>query len=318
MKYLDFFNGDADGIISLHQYRMHYPQNSEVFTGVKRDVELLRHCTDIKKSKFTVFDVSLLSNKDHVNKILSNGNTIRWFDHHEPGETKLGDNFEIFVDTDPNCCTNILVDKYIDGLHRPWTICGAYGDNLHEQAEKLNPCFNEIYMSYLKEIGETLNYNGYGNQESDLTAHPKDVYLDIKDYESPFEYRKKSILYNKINTQMKSDESELNSSEVLYSSDSGSIILLPDTKASIRYSGIYSNKQTTDNPNKAFAILTNINDDTYRISIRSPKNNPVGASKLALSFPTGGGREKAAGINELPKTELKKFIDKFEDIYGDG
>ena len=44
----------------------------------------------------------------------------------------------------------------------------------------------------------------------------------------------------------------------------------------------------------------------------------MGASKLALRFPTGGGREKAAGINELPKTELKKFIDKFEDIYGNG
>ena len=45
-------------------------------------------------------------------------------------KTKLGENFEIFVDADPNCCTNILVDKYVDGLYRPWTICGAYGDNL--------------------------------------------------------------------------------------------------------------------------------------------------------------------------------------------
>ena len=61
MNYYDFFNGDADGIISLHQYRMHYPQNSEVFTGVKRDVKLLRHCTDIKNSKFTVFDISFSS-----------------------------------------------------------------------------------------------------------------------------------------------------------------------------------------------------------------------------------------------------------------
>ena len=32
MKYYDFFNGDADGIISLHQYRLQFPQKSEVFT----------------------------------------------------------------------------------------------------------------------------------------------------------------------------------------------------------------------------------------------------------------------------------------------
>ena len=47
--------------------------------------------------------------------------------------------------------------------------------------------------------------------------------------------------------------------------------------------------------------------------------NPInlyGASKLALQFPTGGGREKAAGINELPKSELINFISKFEEVYG--
>ncbi len=295
---------------------MHYPKDSEVFTGVKRDVKLLRHCTNIENARFTVFDISLLSNRDNVNTILNKGNSIRWFDHHEPGDTDLGDDFEIFVDADPNCCTNILVDKFLEGLYRPWTICGAYGDNLHEQAEKLNPCFNESSMSQLKEIGETLNYNGYGNKESDLTVHPKDVYLDIKNYESPFQYRDKSDVYYKIHTQMKSDEAELSSSEIMHDTQTGKVILLPDSRASIRYSGIYSNEQTTNNPDKAFAILTLVDGENYRISIRSPKTNPYGASKLALQFPTGGGREKAAGVNELPISELNQFIEKFEEVYG--
>jgi hypothetical protein len=276
----------------------------------------LRHCTDVKDSVFTVFDISLLSNADYMKPILSNGNSIKWFDHHEPGETELGDNFSIKVDADPNCCTNTLVDEYLNGLYRPWTICGMYGDNLHEQADKFNPCFDESTMSQLKEVGETLNYNGYGNEELDLTVHPKDVYLDLKDYESPFEYRKKSESYNKIYTQMKSDEAELGSSEILHESETGKVILLPNTRASIRYSGIYSNQQTTDNPDKAFAILTSVDGGNYRISIRSPKTNPHGASKLALQFPTGGGREKAAGVNELPKSELNNFIEKFEEVYG--
>jgi len=316
MKNYDIFNGDADGLISLHQYRLQFPRKSELITGVKRDVKLLRHLVDITDASLSVFDISLLSNSEYVEPILKNGNKIKWFDHHETGDTELGNNFSIKADTDPNCCTNIIVDKAIDGLHRPWTICGAYGDNLHEQAEKLNPCFNEYAMLILREIGETLNYNGYGNEESDLVVHPKDVYLDLERFRSPFQYRKNSKIYAKINQQMKSDELELNSSEVLHTSSMGDVILLPNTKASIRYSGIYSNKQTTNNPNKAFAILTNINESNYRVSIRSPKDNPTGASKLALQFPTGGGREKAAGINELPKTELKNFIEKFEEVYG--
>jgi oligoribonuclease NrnB/cAMP/cGMP phosphodiesterase (DHH superfamily) len=113
MKYYDFFNGDADGIISLHQYRLQFPQKSEVFTGVKRDVKLLRHALEIKNSTLSVVDISLLSNKDYINEILNNNNIVRWFDHHEPGEIDLGDKFSIKVDADPNCCTNILVDKYI-------------------------------------------------------------------------------------------------------------------------------------------------------------------------------------------------------------
>ena len=76
----DFFNGDADGIISLHQYRMFADINSELFTGVKRDVKLLRHCLDVKNSRFYVFDVSLLSNHDDVVTILGNGNQVIWFD----------------------------------------------------------------------------------------------------------------------------------------------------------------------------------------------------------------------------------------------
>ena len=59
MKYYDFFNGDADGIISLHQFRLQFPRKSEIFTGVKRDVKLLRHAVDIKNATFTVFDISI-------------------------------------------------------------------------------------------------------------------------------------------------------------------------------------------------------------------------------------------------------------------
>lgn len=114
---------------------------------------------------------------------------------------------------------------------------------------------------------------------------------------------------------MVSDKAELSSSEILHDTDTGKVILLPNTKASVRYSGIYSNQQTTDDPDKAFAILTLVNEENYRVSIRSPKTNPYGASKLALQFPTGGGREKAAGVNELPKSELNDFIEKFEEVY---
>jgi len=113
---------------------------------------------------------------------------------------------------------------------------------------------------------------------------------------------------------MKQDKKTLQSSDVLYNDTKCHVVLLPVSPAATRYSGIYSNQLTTDNPDKAFAVLTSV-DGGYRVSIRAPKNNPTGASDLALQFTTGGGRSKAAGINLLPESQLKNFIDKFKLHY---
>jgi len=313
----DIFNGDADGIVSLHQYRMHFPvSKSQLITGVKRDVELLRHMRYAKHSNITVFDISHKTNEKHVENLLSNNNRIVWFDHHDTGMVYPNNTFRLMFDTSPSVCTSMLVDDYVDGLYRPWSVVGAYGDNLREQAEELNPGFSAKKMSDLKEIGETLNYNGYGMVESDLTVHPKDVYTDLSKYDSPFDYRRKSDIYDKIHHQKCMDSHELNSSEIMHESWTGKVVLLPDTPASVRYSGIYSNQLTTDNTNQAFLILTKVDQDHYRVSIRAPKDRPTGACALADNFDTGGGREKAAGINMLPVKQLNKLIDLFEQQFG--
>lgn len=314
MKYYDLFNGDADGLISLHQYRMFFPKNSKPISGVKRDVKLLRHMLDVKNSNITVFDVSHRSNMDYVEPILAKGNKITWFDHHEADYYITTSNFRMNLDTDPSCCTSWLVDQYIDGAHRPWTIAGAYGDNLDQLVERINPAFSQQTLDILKEVGQTLNYNGYGYEITDLTVDPVDVYNDMKQYESPFKYYMQSETFTTIREQMLQDQRDLNSSEIMYDDTHCQVVLLPETKAAIRYSGIYSNQLTTDNPDKAFAVLTRV-EGGYRISIRAPKNAPTGASGIALQFPSGGGREKAAGINLLPLKDYDTFLSKFIQQY---
>ena len=42
MSYIDILNGDADGILALHQLRLTNPQKSRLITGVKRDTKLLQ------------------------------------------------------------------------------------------------------------------------------------------------------------------------------------------------------------------------------------------------------------------------------------
>lgn len=316
MNYYDLFNGDADGLCSLHQYRLHFPRDTHVISGLKRDVQLLRHVTEHHDSYITVFDVSHKSNIEYIEPTMSRNNKITWFDHHEAGMYSASVFFRMNLDTSPTTCTSLIVDDYIGGTHRAWALVGMYGDNLDSEIDQHNPGFSKTQLEILKTLGRTLNYNGYGVEESDLTMPPDMVYHDMKQYESPFDYYEQSTSFSIIHDQMLVDQQQLSQSEIVHESNTGKVILLPDSKSSARYSGVYSNQLVNDNPDQAFVVLTTLDQDTYRVSIRAPKTTPYGASKLASQFDTGGGREKAAGINQLNKHQLPDLIEKFEQQFG--
>ena len=82
MPHLDIFNGDADGICAIQQIRLNNPQESTLVTGVKRDTMLLKNVISEKNSVLTVLDISSHANRGPLLKLLKQGNTIHYFDHH--------------------------------------------------------------------------------------------------------------------------------------------------------------------------------------------------------------------------------------------
>jgi hypothetical protein len=46
MRRIDVFNGDADGLCALHQLRLAEPVQSELVTGVKRDIKQIVRSKD--------------------------------------------------------------------------------------------------------------------------------------------------------------------------------------------------------------------------------------------------------------------------------
>ena len=68
-------------------------------------------------------------------------------------------------------------------------------------------------------------------------------------------------------------------------------------------------------PDRAHALLVDMGDDHWRVSVRSPYNRKEGADELCRQFDSGGGRKAAAGINALPGDELPQFIDRFNAQY---
>ncbi|MDH4285748.1 MAG: acetyltransferase, partial [Gallionellaceae bacterium] len=188
MRQVDVFNGDADGLCALHQLRLALPFASELVTGVKRDIKLLDRVKAGAGEQVSIFDISLDSNRDGLMRLLEAGASIEYFDHHHAGEIPQHPNLVTHIDTSASVCSSMLVDRCLAGQYRPWAIVAAFGDNLAASAHAMAKAAGIAgeQAEKLKQLGEYLNYNGYGDSVADLHFHPADLYGEIQPYADPF------------------------------------------------------------------------------------------------------------------------------------
>ncbi len=317
MKYIDVFNGDADGICALHQLRLIEPRPSKLVAGVKRDIQLLSRLADIEQATVTVLDVSLDSNRQGLLALLANQCRVFYADHHFAGEIPQNSNLEAHIDTHPETCTSLIVDRLIKGKYRLWSIVGAFGDNLGEKALQKADSFSlsTAEISQLKELGELLNYNGYGASITDLHFPPQNLYKAIQPFENPFDFYHQSIMLEQLRSGFSSDMELAGKIAPILETVVVRIFRLPAESWSRRVSGVFINTKIYEEQSKAHALVVANADGTERISIRAPLNNKTGADTLCRAFPTGGGRAGAAGINALPPDSFQDFCRAFEKSY---
>ena len=316
-QYIDVFNGDADGICALHQLRLWKPRpGARLVTGVKRDIHLLAQLKEVRAADITVLDISLDKNRTSVDSLLG-GNKIFYVDHHYAGHIPEHSNFTVHIDPDPEICTALIVDRLLDGIHRPWAIVGAFGDNLHEAARKaaLTLGHTEERIDKLRQIGELLNYNGYGKTPADLFYPPDELYLEVSEYPDPFDFFQRSAMLETLRRGFADDMDRAARTTPYAETDAGRVYMMDDVAWCRRVSGVFSNKIAREKPEKAHALLIDNGDGTYMVSVRAPLANRKNADVLCRAFPTGGGRAAAAGINSLPEVLVDEFLEKFAEIF---
>jgi hypothetical protein len=299
----DVFNGDADGIIALIQMRLAEPKQSTLITGVKRDIQLLKQVVNHDDvASVTVLDISLEKNSDALASLLQRDIPVFYCDHHRTGEVPVHANFEALFDLQPNTCTSLLINQWLNGQHAAWAVAGAYGDNLFESAEQLA---DEILLTrdqrdFLKELGTLINYNGYGADISDLHFPPAELYKKLLKYPCPFELQEdENSPYYLLKQGYDSDYTNVVALNAELDTPIARVFTLPCEAWARRISGVFGNQLANQAPDQAHAVLTtNQNGTDYTVSVRAPLANKQGADDVCSQFPTGGGRKAAAGINQ--------------------
>jgi hypothetical protein len=318
VSYIDVFNGDADGICALTQLRNARPVESTLVTGVKRDIQLLDKISAQAGDQVTVLDISLDKNREGLIKTLDAGAEVFYCDHHFAGEIPEHEKLTALINTSADVCTSILVNNYLEGAFLEWAVVGAFGDNLKKSAAALAKPLGlaDQHLTQLENLGIYINYNGYGSNLEDLHFPPVDLYRLVSQHASPFGFINESqVDFDKLASGYQSDMACAESLQPEFSNDSVAAFILPDAPWARRVSGVYSNDLANQNPARAHAVLTIKANGNYLISVRAPLDNKTGADELCRSFPTGGGRAAAAGVNDLPADQLEVFIDQFKQFY---
>ena len=276
------YNGDADGICSMVQWGLVHGIDGHRITGVKRDIELLERVHPTKGDEIIVMDISLARNHSRAQELSKNGFAITWFDHHLAGDPIEG--IKSFIDTSSDVCTARIVEREL-AIKSDWAQVALHGDGLSIHSSK--PEF--------KELGELLNYNGYGADLSDLHFHPDELLLLCLQAKSPQNFMDTQafrILKNGF-------ESDLSNAKNIELSDG--YYLLPNEPWARRVVGVMAHRinESSDGPH----VIAIDKGDTLQISIRGKQ----GIGELCKIF-GGGGRATAGGIDALPKDEITALM----------
>ncbi len=313
MRFYDIFNGDADGICALHQLRLVEPRDAELVTGVKRDIELLARVGPRPGDEITVLDVSLDANRSHLIRMLEAGVRCRYFDHHFAGVVPIHPLFEAHIDNEWSVCTSQIVDRHLRGKHRAWAVVAAFGDNLPESAlaaaADLHVSARDLEV--LRELGECLNYNAYGESVEDLHLHPAELYRRLRPYTDPLAFARQAAEFEMLRRVYRDD---MERARALPLRKPCVAAFMPDEAWSRRVSGAYANELSQRHAGRAVVVLVR-NGKGYRVSLRAPRDAASGIDAVARKFESGGGRKGAAGIQFLPEQDVGRLLELLERTY---
>jgi len=317
MTRFDVFNGDADGICALHQLRLAFPAESKLVTGVKRDIALVERVSCVSGDSVTVLDIAMSKNREALLALLDKGVNVLYFDHHNPGEIPSDPNLKAVIDTRPDVCTSLLVNRHLGGQFPVWAVVAAFGDNLGDSARRAaEPLgLDAGQLDRLRRLGECLNYNAYGEGVEDLFFHPAELYRMVHRYRDPFAFMHEEAAFETLDRGYAEDMALACALRPEAETGGGAIYLLPDAAWARRVSGAFGNWLAASAPMRAHAVLTRRSGGGFVVSVRAPLATKRGADVLCAQFETGGGRKAAAGINRLPEDQLTRFATLFAETF---
>jgi len=134
-------------------------------------------------------------------------------------------------------------------------------------------------------------------------------------YEDPLRFAAAGDICDRLNKGRHDDLAAAAGVAPRWSGPGGQVLVLPATAWSRRVSGTLASHLAGLHRRQAVAVLAP-RGAGYVVSLRVPAGARCSADEFCRAFPGGGGRREAAGVDQLPATEVDAFVERFASEYG--
>src|SRR5690606_19709360 len=172
--------------------------------------------------------------------------------------------------------------------------------------------FDRERTASLRQLGELLNYNGYGSELADLHFDPVVLYGLLREYGDPFDFIAAAGAYATLKEGYRADMAAIGAVQPDTRTAGGAIYMLADRPWARRAIGVWANALSQQDRSRAHLIFCPDGRGTYTASVRAPQLRPYGAASFCGLFPGGGGREAAGGITRLDAAAIDEVSTAFQ------
>src|SRR5690606_30675730 len=133
-------------------------------------------------------------------------------------------------------------------------------------------------VAELREAGELINYNAYGESEADVLFRPPEVAERMAPFRAATAFLRESGLIAPLREQFRDDQNNMGAVSAEEELPGASLYRLPDAAWARRLGSIFANRAALADPTRATAVLHPLSDGSFRVSIRAPRGRKDAAA----------------------------------------
>jgi len=301
---VDVCNGDADGLCSVLQWRLHDTRESTILTLLNNETSLAGRVHTRPGDEFLICDVPLEPNRSTLKKLLDGGARVQYVNHQFTDDVPWHPQFQATVDSSENACSSLIVDRLLHGKYREWALVGTYGKRLTLVADQLATDMGLLGNDKirLRELGELISYNACVANVKDACIEPAALYDRLSRYPQPMDFLKSESLICEIDAVRREDIYRASELTPYWQDVDASVYVLPDTPWAHRIASGLDQRIAADDPTRAHAFLRPVENGHFDVKVRAARS-----AAAAIR----GERPCAWVVEHLPQGEIDHFIRAF-------